>query len=61
MLLRFSCRPFSNRGCWVKLQSGLLVKLLGVLFAAGVMVLSGVGCPPHDGCQGCDAAMCEAA
>ena len=24
------------------------------------MVLSGVGCPPHDGCQGCDAARWKA-
>ena len=45
-------RPFSNRGARVK---------FGVKLAfAGVMVLSGVGCPPHDGCQGCDAARCEA-
>ena len=50
---RSSCpRPFSNRGARVK---------LGVKLAfAGVMVLSGVGCPPHDGCQGCDAARWKA-
>ena len=58
---RFCPRLFSNRGGRVKFSNrGGRVKLGLKLAFAGVMVLSGVGCPPHDGCQGCDAARCEA-
>src|SRR5262249_34944757 len=54
-------RLFSNRGGRVKFSNrGGRVKLGLKLAFAGVMVLSGVGGPPHDGCQGCDAARCEA-
>jgi hypothetical protein len=42
-------------------EVGRGILLARVLTVAGVAVLSGVGCTPHDGCQGCDAAMWVAA